>query len=318
MNFSLEKKYLQLAGVKIKNESKSDINVSCPICREGKSKWRARGYVLKKAGDETAVYHCHNECGSMSFYQMLKYVDLSLASGYLNEIKKDKLRNFKKTELDVFDLTSTIIEEIKIPSLITIDGNSYSLDPLNDTALEYLLNQRNLLENQLYQFRYITTLNAICCLFLTNENLLYGYQLRYLDEKIFNIHLYGNNPKIWNLYHIDLSKPIYVFESIFDALSSGLENVISILGADISADAIKTYLPNADLVFCLDNDSPGVQKAIKYSKLGFRILVHSDEFPVKDFNKALELGASRLQIQKYILSHVMTPKLANMKLRLNH
>lgn len=314
--FDIEIKYLTLANIKIKRVS-STVNISCPVCNEGKSKWKSRGYVLKSRGDITAVYCCQNECGAMSFYDMLMNVNPTLASGYIQEVKKDKLKNFKKSELSAFNTEVVEIKEEPIPDLIVIDSEVYDLSPLNDKALDYLLNQRKLPVNAMKYFRYIKSLDAIVALFLTSNNRFYGYQLRYLEEKQFHIHLFDDNPKIWNLFSIDRSKPVYVFESIIDALSSGLDNVISILGASLSMTTIKQWLDGVDLIFCLDNDKEGISKSIKYTSLGFKSLIHDDAFPSKDFNAALvDYNIKPEQIKNYILSNVHSPKLANMKLRL--
>ena len=317
MNLQLEEKYLKLAGVDIKSVSDKTINCKCPVCNEGKSKWKHRGYVLKKPKDDTAAYFCQNECGAMSFADMLSHISSSLSSAYLQEAKKQKLKNFRKGSLDVFDLEPSKPTELPIPKLIVIDSQIYDLDELNETSKNYLLEQRKLLYNTLKHFRYIKDLDAIVALFLTPENNIYGYQLRYLEEKRFHIHLFDNNPKIWNLYSIDKTKPVYVFESIFDALSSGLDNVIATLGASLSMETIKMYLDDVELVFCLDNDETGKEKSIKYTSLGFSALVHDKMFPCKDFNEALIGGASVEQVRNYILKNVFSPKLANMKLRLN-
>lgn len=316
MIFDLEIKYLNLAGVKIKNISNETVNCKCPVCGEGKSKWKHRGYVLKKPGEDTASFFCQNECGAMSFVNMLNSVNPSLGSAYLVEAKKQKVKNFKKNDLEMFDLEPTKIVEKPIPNKIVINSEVYDLDELNDRSKEYLLNQRKLPLNALKHFRYIVELDAIVALFLTSENSFYGYQLRSLKEKSFHIHLFDNNPKIWNIYGVDPSKPIYVFESIFCALSSGLDNVISTLGASVSKQLLDELFPGADIVFCLDNDIEGKNKAIKYSNLGYKVLVHDSKFPAKDYNEALVAGAKPDQIAKYILDHVCGPKMANFKLRL--
>ena len=62
------------------------------------------------------------------------------------------------------------------------------------------------------------------------NNKMYGFYSRSMNEHKFYTYIPDKNTgfKVWNLYNIDTTKPVYVFEGIFDALSAyqcGLTNV---------------------------------------------------------------------------------------------
>jgi len=311
--FTKEKKFLSLANIEFV-ETPTYLNYRCPICGDShKNKFKKRGYALKKNAHESAVFVCHNCSYSNSFYSMLQAVDLKLASEYLQEIKGNKKKEFmnRKNELDVFTKTEPKkIEEkkLEIPDNVEIYSDPYKVTSLTDEAKSYLLEQRCLDESDLKHFYSIPKLNAII-VFLTYKGNLIGYQVRWITQKRFFNHVNEDAPKIWNLDIVDDKKDIYIFESIFDALSSGIENSVAALGSSYPN-------PTKNLIFCMDNDKTGIEKGIKYSALGCKILVHNEQFPFKDFNEALVAGVSKEKLSKYINANVLCARLANKKLRL--
>lgn len=332
MNYTIEKKYLDLVGATIKKETPKHINFRCLICGDSKTdKYKARAFVLKNEGDEYATCYCHNCGGSWTFANMLGELDTSLKSAYLNEIRKGKLFSFKAKKDDPFK--SELRQEMKIPSvtkkidlnledlpkLVQVGDEKHLVKDLDDEARDYLLNERKLSEDDLKYFKSIPAISAFVSIHEIYGK-MYGYQIRWIYQKrFFNFNVEGN-PKIWNLdllTKIDKGEKIYVFEGIIDALSVGLENTVAVLGSEISIDELKRFFKDYKLIFCFDNDDTGLQKAIKYSKLGYEVLVHDKKFPVKDFNAALQKGASKAQLAKYIKENVLSPKLANFRLRLS-
>ena len=92
--------------------------------------------------------------------------------------------------------------------------------------------------------------------------------------------------KLWNYYNIDRTKPVYVLEGIFDAMSlwkSGITNVVACCGATPP----EKLLEGLDCIMCFDNDQTGKKNAIKYAKKGFKVLVYPDDLKFKDFNEML-------------------------------
>ena len=108
--------------------------------------------------------------------------------------------------------------------------------------------------------------------------------------------------KVWNLSFIDKTQPVYVFESIFDAVSSGLDNVVALLGI-----AKNSSLDGLDLVYCLDNqkvDKTSFETSRKLAKENQKIMVWDDDH-FKDFNEVLVyFNGDKTIIQNMILKNV--------------
>lgn len=144
-------------------------------------------------------------------------------------------------------------------------------------------------------------------------NSMYGFYSRSLYEHKFFTYIPSNNVgfKVWNLYNIDIEKPVYVFEGIFDALSAyqcGITNVIACLGATPPLDLLK----GLDLVFCLDNDRTGYLNSIKYLKHGYKALIYPDSVKHKDTNDMLKAG---IDIKDLILNNIGSGILAQVKIQ---
>lgn len=320
------KYYLSKINVFVKQENSRFINIKCPICNEGKSTFKARGYIL--LGREQPVYNCHNECGSMSFYNFLSQVDSKVAEEYKQELRKEKLQNFKDTKSYANEIKDVFKEdklfEVKpfTNAIYTFNEKDYvyPLIDLTEEALIYLLN-RGFTKEEIKDIKFCKETNDVVIPFWYQKELneVYGMQMRNIYEKRFHIQIFGN-PKVWNIPYI-LSLPkgtrVYIFEAIFDAKSSGMNNVISILGRTISEEVLK-MLKDYDLVFVLDADKQGDESIYRYATEGFKCVVHEkDMYNFKDFNKLRELGVSTKDIQNYIERRTFSPLKSQMLVKLN-
>lgn len=136
------------------------------------------------------------------------------------------------------------------------------------------------------------------------EDKIYGFQALAWKEKKFFVYLLEGNTswKVWNWNNIDKSKTVYIFESIYDAISSGFENCIAQLGANIHEDRL-TELEKP--VFCLDNqnvDAKSAEESLKYLKKGYKVFLWPSKVPnkIKDANDLVRNGVSEEKIQKLI------------------
>ena len=307
MNFLIEKKYLSLLGIPIKNETKSHLNIRCKICGDSqKNKHKARGFVLKDSPMKTASYYCHN-CGvSLSFYSFIGEVgDKSIAKRYLNDYNKTKLQSFKFKSSEQKPIKEKP-KQIEIPKVIDLYDVPVIITDLNDKCKEYL-RKRKIDEKDWKYFKSIKDHNILMILSFT-QNTLAGYQLRYLDQKKFFIHLYDEH-KIWGYDRIKTNEPVYIFEGTFDALSVNLISVSS-MGADFNHKIAKKQ------IYCFDNDKTGHEKALQYAERGYDVLVHDKKFPFKDMNEALMKGVTKEQLTKYILTNIKSSLKATLELRL--
>ncbi|EAJ4655352.1 hypothetical protein CYA84_03825 [Campylobacter coli] len=118
----------------------------------------------------------------------------------------------------------------------------------------------------------------------------YGFYARSLTEKRFINFTLNQNYGIWNLFNVDLNKPVFIFEAILDALSfRQIYRTNQIIALNTSTVA-KNVL---DLIkypfFCLDNDKVGIEKMIKYNTIpNSHFICYPNNLTQKDFNEMLQ------------------------------
>lgn len=155
---------------------------------------------------------------------------------------------------------------------------------------------------------------------LEDDDVIYGFQARSIDSKFFYTFIPDENSgfKVWNWYGIDKTKPTFIFESAFDAESSGLprDRICAALGADLNNIRLAEL---SEPIFCLDNqreDQTSKNKTIQLLKRGFRCFIWDKDMPYKDTNDAIRDGVSKREIAKYIISHISSGMTAIMKVKL--
>lgn len=155
---------------------------------------------------------------------------------------------------------------------------------------------------------------------IEDERIVYGFQARSIESKFFYTYIPEENTgfKVWNWYGLDKSKPTFIFESVFDAESSGLplNMVCAALGADLNDERISEL---EEAIFCLDNqihDLTSREKTIKLLKKGFRCFVWDKSMEYKDTNDAIRGDYTKKTMAKYILSHLERGMTGIMKVRL--
>ncbi|WP_202973375.1 toprim domain-containing protein [Campylobacter jejuni] len=118
----------------------------------------------------------------------------------------------------------------------------------------------------------------------------YGFYARSLTEKRFINFTLNQNYGVWNLFNVDLNKPVFIFEAILDALSfRQIYRTNQIIALNTSTIA-KNVL---DLIkcpfFCLDNDKVGIEKMIKYNSIpNSHFICYPNDLTQKDFNEMLQ------------------------------
>jgi len=135
---------------------------------------------------------------------------------------------------------------------------------------------------------------------LYKDNLMYGFYSRSIKEKRFITFISTTGYKVWNWFSIDKTKTTYIFEAIFDGISTGLDNIIANLGAKLPDDRLNEL---SDPVFCLDNDKTGIQTSIKYAELGYKVFIMPNMYREKDFNE-LKLNHPELDISHLVNSNI--------------
>jgi len=315
-----------------------------------------RLHLYTKPSYETPAVHCWNCGYSSNLYGYLKEYHTEIFERYiktkkkesfvrLKDIQKDRCNECKDSEEDKnntflknneFSLykeknTKKILKEIE--EINNIDINL--IEPLkcfiplskSKEALEYL-NKRKITPKDNWLFSPYNNkvtfedkslvLSNYIIIPLEKDNKWYGFQALGYKQKRFFIFLNKGNVsyKIWNWFNVDKDKPVYIFESIYDALSSGLDNIIAQLGATISQERLNEL---KEPIFCLDNhnvDERAKEESINYLKKGYKVFIWDKKIPLKDFNDLLKAGFSKESIKNLILSNINSGMNAMLKIKL--
>ena len=307
---NIDIKYFKLCVSDIGRENDSDISARCPICGDSKKNSRIKRLHLYNKGTVTNV-NCFNSgcsCVNKTMYSFIKEFFPEHLNNYKREIFSQKISKFKDTSSETL---GSLVElnkpkEPKKPKpVLTQDLTDFIEDiNLHPEGIEYL-KSRGMDYNKLKSFKkwyfgnqdlkigeitYKVTNNIIIPLYYKNE--MYGFYSRSIKDKLFCTYMNSANNgfKIWNWFNVDLNKKVYIFEGIFDAISSGKKNIIALLGAKLPDERLKEIKYP---VFCLDNDVTGINNMIDYSKRGYECYVQPKNIVQKDLNELLiSLGGS--------------------------
>lgn len=337
-------KYFKLAvGNNIKHQTDSDITVRCPVCGDSRiSRNKARLHLYNK-NNKTFVNCFNSGCpvNNRTMYTFLRDFYPSLFSKYREENQSQNLSNltsagklglgFNTSEdafanITILNNSSTqnrinlnLFEFDLNQHLIPLDQSESGLNYIKSRGIEYTkikskfgpwyIGKSNLVLNK----KFHHTQGALIIPLYTQNKKFFGFYSRSLKEHSFSTFIpeQSTGYKIWNLFNIDITKPVYIFEGIFDALSciqSGFDNCIACLGATPSKDILDRL---KEPVFCLDNDITGMRNAIKYAKMGYKCLVYPETIKQKDLNEML---LSNVNIKDLITNNVFSSVSVQMKL----
>lgn len=292
-------------------ETPSDIACKCPICGDSKKKQNSkRLHLYTKDNVDTDFVSCFNAgcpCTNKNMYTFLRDFYPQLLPAYKKEMFNDKMNDLKQN-VSLAELANTTnIKNITPKSEITPD--LYKLDeyfePLTEEYIEYL-KSRDIKPNfnhewfkakkdimigsTLYGIKDYLVIPLVC------NNLYYGFYSRSIHEKDFITFIGTTGFKVWNWFDIDKNNTTYIFEGIFDAISSGKKNIIANLGAKLPEERLKDLKKP---VFCLDNDKTGKKTSIEYAEQGYDVFVMPSVFEEKDINE-LKINHPELDIPKMI------------------
>lgn len=311
-------RYFELAvGSNIKTKTESDISAYCPVCGDSKTKRKARLH-LYKTGSVTNVNCFNGGCpvNNKTVFSFLRDFFPSFLDAYKRETFKFRISKLSnETENAFSDIKQTFNAEIETLALEQV------FDELSIETISFL-NKRNIqYDEKKYGKWYFSKNNLILdgkTLNIANsiiiplyyKSKIYGFYSRRIDKKQFYTFIWKNNGyKIWNLFNVDNSKPVYIFEGIFDAISSGLDNVIGCMGAKINTDRLSEI---KNPIFVLDNDKTGLENSLQYAKLGYNVYVQPSIYPEKDIN---DLSMRVNNVDKIITSNIYSGILATIKIK---
>lgn len=208
----------------------------------------------------------------------------------LNEENEQKDENDKNVQSSIIENNNNLMLFDLSEYFIDIDQSKRCIDYVNSRKITYdeskfgkwFYSENDMNINDVV---YKTSNSLIIPLYFNDQ--MYGFYSRNIDNKLFATYMHENNVgfKIWNYFNIDKSKPVYIFEGIFDAIASGLDNVVALMGAKLPDERLKEL---EHPIFVLDNDKTGIKNSINYAKLGYGVYVQPSNIKIKDMNDLLK------------------------------
>ena len=284
----------------IGRETDVDISAKCPICGDGKKRNSKRLHIYNK-GTVTNINCFNGDCPveNKTVYSFLRDFYPDMLPQYKRETFGNKIDDMKSTSAlkSIKKIVKPVVEEVK--PVVTQDLSPYMLNlKESDEGIMYLRN-RGIEYRPQMMFRtwyfgnqdlqigdtlYKITNSIVIPLYYKDE--MYGFYSRSITGKEFVTRMDDVNIgyKIWNWFTVNKDEPVYIFEGIFDAISSGQTNIIALLGAKLPEDRLKEL---KQPVFCLDNDTTGFYNAIEYAKRGYKVFVQPKDLKEKDFNELM-------------------------------
>lgn len=312
---------LAVGASAIGKETTVDITARCPVCgdsRTHKNKKRLHLYIKNTV---TNVNCFNGDCSvhNKTVYSFLKEFFPSLLPQYKRENFGTTLARiasgdaFSSESGDVFgDIKETCAQNTlsdpgtsgesgksgepeKKCEVLTHDLSPY-LTPIESSppALAYLHNRGyRYTEEQYGKWYYghqdlkigdtIYRISGSIVIPLYYGKEMYGFYSRNISAKGFYTYMHDSNVgyKIWNWFNIDKSKPVYIYEGIFDAIAGGFENSIALMGAKMPEVRLSEL---EKPVFVLDNDKVGLVNSLEYAKRNHTVYVQPEKYPEKDMN----------------------------------
>lgn len=323
-------KYFKLVNPAADVTSELDISTRCHICGDSKKdKNKKRLHLFTKPSWNHDTVHCFNCLTTLSPWNYFKEYHPSIFPQYRNEIQQLKLNSLALNEIftEEKDLESSFnVSSFIKPTPQELFDLPESLIPLTKEALEYL-DKRKVEPEDTWMFSNSVIRIGDIELHLKNHiiipflysNKLYGFQAVCINKKQYFIYLPKENYgfKLWNFYNVPLDETVFFFESVFDAKSSGLENIISILGISIDSKIKELF---KDRVFVFDNqqcDARSYEETEKLLKEGEKVMVWPKESErYKDLNDLVKAGASREKVANFIKKNIYSGMEGLIKLKL--
>lgn len=326
--YIVSKLYNNVRGVKVKN-SNQIYNFSCPICNEGKSKTKRRGYYFVK--DD--YFYCQNcqkswspinwimEVEGITFKQVIR--EANDHDNTFNEIIDKHI----ETPIEKPKQESLPYDSINLGDPIQLHYYKDSKEVQN--CLQYINSRRlNTAINRPKSFYLSLTdkihKNRLCIPFFDANGKLIYYQTRALHEKDAIIAKYlcksGADRSLYGIDHISPNiEYIFKFEGPIDSMFC--YNGVAACGLSLSenqVDQLDRYRL-FDQVWILDNQLNNPEVVKKYSEVierGEKIFFWPAEFKeFKDFNDICIATERNVIPIEFILKNTFSGMVAQLKLK---
>ncbi len=264
----------------------------CVICGDSKKNpYKKRGWILDGEEYDNLEYYCHN-CGYKdSFKWFLKENETGVYEGYRKKEKKKYFENIKQTFKSktpkIFDTRINIrFVELNKNNFISVLDHKESFKycrsrklPFEVTKKLYYCNNPKLPTHEMLIFPYYDNFDRV-----------YGFQGRKINIKKF--HTWSQeNLKIYNIFNVDGSKPVYIFESIIDSVF--VRNSIAMIGGDVP-QIILEKIKNPIFVYDNDRHKETFNKIKKNIEEGHKVVIWPKDLEYNDPNEMVVKGCYTL------------------------
>lgn len=320
---NVDVRYFKLAvGLdNIGKETSVDITARCPVCGDSRSNKRMKRLHLYIKNNVTNVNCFNGDCAAhnKTVYGFLLDFFPALLGQYKREKFTTTMEKLARGETDdVFasiKKAPVIREEQKKQEVLTQDLSSFFKDIITAHECISYLENRGIFYNESKYGKWYFGFQNLCInniIYKTSNTVviplyyngvMYGFYSRNIYEKTFYTYMHDANVgfKVWNWFNIDKNKPVYIFEGIFDAISSGLDNVIALMGAKLPQERLKEL---KHPVFVLDNDKSGLFNGLIYCKMA-PVYIQPTKYIEKDMNN-LMLNYPELNLAELIQANLYT------------
>jgi hypothetical protein len=329
MSNFVDTKYLHLLSSQLdqfKRKNEALYNFRCPFCGDSQSdKKKARGYVFLKEG--SYIFKCHN-CGiGSSMSKLIDKVNPQMHKEYTLERFGDRTRARIEPKTNVGlkftkkpDYLKTALGKLKKVSQLKYDN------PVKKYVENRMIPSRRhgklFYSPKFYAFVNQLVPNKIPHIvkdeprlvipLLDLDNKLLGIQGRAFGaskNKYITIMLEENNPKIYGLDEVDLTKDVYVLEGPIDSMF--VPNSIAMAGADVSG--LKRY-SGTNFIYVYDNEPRSIEickRIEKNIKEGYSIVLFPEYIEQKDVNDMVMAGMALEEVLEVISSNTFKGLEAN-------
>lgn len=288
---SVDKHYFKLAvgSHNIGKDTLVDVSARCPVCGDSKkNKNLKRLHLYEKNG--TTLVNCFNCDVHYNVYNFLKVYKPELLEQYKRETFTNNINSMKD------DLSGIVIEKKEevqdilhhdLTSMFTpLDESEQCIKYLNSRGISYTgeFGKWYTAKGNIKIGDVFYNIQDSIIIPLYYKDVMYGFYSRKITEKYFCTYNPSHNLgfKIWNWFGIDKEEPCFIFEGIFDAISSGKKNIIATMGAKLPDGRVQEL---KEPVFCLDNDKTGISNSISYTNKGYKSFIYPDNYLEKDMNE---------------------------------
>lgn len=312
MSLYIDVKYVNLLSprlelFKVKDNNPFTANCRCPICGDSKrNKWKARGYFFTRKGG--IFYKCHN-CGySSSLGNLMKELDNFLFNQYNMERYKEGAHGKSHANVSsVIQFSAPNFQSRKLNSLLDV-----LFDKVYDTPAENYLRERKIPEerwnelyyiddvqkveklNKKYKDRIVGNDHRLVIPFYDRDHNFIGVTCRALSSeglRYITVRMDEDQPLIYNLHNVDITKDVYVTEGPLDSLF--LDNAVAAGSSDLNK--IEKFIPKDKMVLIFDNQPRNREIVNLISKAidsNYRMVIWPENISKKDINDMILDGVA--------------------------